>query len=307
MSKVRVYLLYEDPSGKMVEDKRHPFYALPEWVAEPFPTEPDGISEDHLLKDGRYKIESVIQFSNAGGVYIAKDTHSDKKVLIKEARPLANVQINGIDAVTQVLKEYRILEALKPYGIAPLPVDLFKDWEHLFLVEEFIEGISLRGFNASHSLALRIAPTAEDANSFFQLFRKLYSQIASMIATVHDLGIVLTDLSHNNILVGDEANSVRLIDFDAAFEPGIDIPALVVTTGFASQDRYESHEAKMHDDCFCSRRADDGGDDASHLVGRIKSRCTCAVLGLFLHPFRNAGRIRCSGGVFARPRASKTA
>jgi hypothetical protein len=78
--------------GQMVDDERLPFFHLPHGMSDPFASEPDAAETDAegTLKQGRYLVQSVIGFSNPGGVYVALDRETGSKVLIKEARPLVS-------------------------------------------------------------------------------------------------------------------------------------------------------------------------------------------------------------------------
>ncbi len=56
-------------------------------------------------------------------------------------------------------REYRLLQVLSGSGVTPEPVDYFVDWEHEFLVEEFIAGTSLSSLTAVDPILLRTRPT----------------------------------------------------------------------------------------------------------------------------------------------------
>ena len=42
------------------------------------------------LLNNRYKVETAVHYSNTGDVYLGTDTIGNRKVIIKEARPISN-------------------------------------------------------------------------------------------------------------------------------------------------------------------------------------------------------------------------
>src|SRR5205823_1485494 len=81
------------PDGSEVPDQRAAYPVTPSWAgallpAHEFEKQSDG---SLALRDGRFEIETVLAFSNAGGVYLALDHSTGRRVVIKEARPRINV------------------------------------------------------------------------------------------------------------------------------------------------------------------------------------------------------------------------
>lgn len=241
--------------GQIMDDERTPFFRLPSGMTDPFatPSDPGREGEEEgeaTLKNGRYRIESVISFSNPGGVYVALDQETGQKVLIKEARPFTNVSPRGTDAVWLLKKEHRLLTLMADTAVAPRPIDFFKDWEHHYLVEELIDGRVLRGFMAQHTPGLRTRLTADYAREFFARYRHVFGRISRALALLHERGIVFSDLSHYNVMVLKDGEDIRLIDFEGAYEQGIDIPTVLYTPGFAPAQVIEEGTATPADDYF---------------------------------------------------------
>lgn len=246
-------LMITAPDGESVIDERSPYFTPPEWAADPVLNleEETDSNQELTLKDGRYVIESALTFTTSGGVYIGKDTETGRKVLIKEARPFANPSQGEHDAVSLLKKEHRLLTILEDTGLVPQPYDFFKDWEHFYLVEEFLEGFLLRSHMIEISLALQIRPTLKEATEFYERYRKLYGLIAKGFHTVHERNITLADVSHYNIIVTDEGNAVKFIDFEGARELGVDVSTMLYTPGFASEQRERSwREPTIEDDYY---------------------------------------------------------
>jgi hypothetical protein len=241
------------PTGETVPDERQPCFVLPDWVSDPFPEEASELQagEEHTLHDGRYLIESVLTFSNCGGVYLATDRQTGSTVLIKEARPLVNTTPSGDDAVALLHKEYRLLQKLENTGIAPHPLDFFQDWEHFYLVEEYLENAkSLRSHAAANDVLLLTNPSREDVEACWADFRRVFSRVTEILTILHAHGVVFMDLSLNNVLVVQEGAEMKLIDFEAAFEIGLDSPTYIFTPGFASLDDMNTRKQGVEGDYY---------------------------------------------------------
>jgi serine/threonine protein kinase len=241
------------PTGERVPDQRRPFFFMPDWVRDPFENDPSDVTDERdesgriALKEGRYLVKNVLGFSNAGGVYVADDTETGEEVLIKEARPFVTFTE---DAISLLKKEYKLLSKLAHTGIAPKPIDFFQDWEHFFLVQELVQGISLSSFSAQNHVTLVTTPTLADGEKFFESFKTISISVARIIQTLHEHGIVFSDVSANNLLILSEPLRVKIIDFEAAFEVGVDRPAFVYTPGFAYRDQMYGDVPTFESDYF---------------------------------------------------------
>jgi hypothetical protein len=138
------------PNGEKVPDQRRPYFHLPAWAKDPFEEAASEHTEQEInvneitLKEGRYLIKTVFGYSNSGGVYLAEDKDTGQEVVIKEARPFVTTTE---DSVALLQKEYRILSKIAHTKLAPQPIDFFQDWEHFFLVQEYLTGASLATFS----------------------------------------------------------------------------------------------------------------------------------------------------------------
>jgi serine/threonine protein kinase len=238
-------------AGK-VADERLPYFAIPEGVDEPFPAEPRSSDQDvsGTLRNGRYIMESALAFSNSGGVYLGTDRETQTKVVIKEARPYTNLS-RGAEAVSLLKKEHRLLMLLEEERLAPRPIEFFKDWEHYYLVEEYLEDAQpLRGYAVEHALALRTRPRPEEFEEFFLWFRELYAKIASVLQRFHRRNIVFSDISLYNVMVLQDGKDVKFIDFEGAYERGVDAPTFMFTPGFMPTDAIARGFAQCEDDYY---------------------------------------------------------
>src|SRR6266700_1904225 len=215
------------PDGSVVPDQRLPYPMIPSWETPVIPVENDAHSNSNVgLLHGRYQIETALSFSSAGGVYFAHDIETGKSVVVKEARPCINAATDDYDAV-----------------------DLFQEWEHWFLVEEFIDGIVMGRHSAVHNILLRTRPTEHECHEWRVMFNSLAEELVKIVNTLHSRKIVFADLSINNLIVTPDGK-LKIIDFEGAQEFGIDRPANIYTPGFGSQHRVAGGPARKEDDHY---------------------------------------------------------
>lgn len=241
------------PEGALVPDQRLAYPVIPVWEKPVLPI--DGENNQHkkeenpILLHGRYSIEKALTFSSAGGVYYGRDTHSGQRVIIKEARPCINAVSDDYDAIDLLKKEYRLLTVVAQDGIAPQPLNLFQEWEHWFLVEEFIEGTEISRHSAAHNILLRTRATTQEHQEWRVLFARICADLIRILKILHSHSIVFADLSVNNLML-TASGELKIIDFEGAYEPGIDRPANIYTPGFVSQQRIKGGQAGWDDDYY---------------------------------------------------------
>jgi serine/threonine protein kinase len=244
------------PDGETVVDARLPYWSPPAWARDPVAQ--TGASDDLgggslTLKQGRYVVEEALHFSNVGGVYRALDVETGSHVVVKEARPHAGEStVSGSDAVKLLRKEHRILTRLRDTGIAPRPIDLFVEWEHLFLVEEFVDGAMLDLFSISTNPLAHDSPDLERVRGHYERWRRLWTALIRAVARIHEHGIVCGDLSTRNVMLADPeaASGLRIIDFEAAWEEDVDSPTMLGTPGFVRSGRGPGAQRSRADDWY---------------------------------------------------------
>jgi len=230
------------PEGKLIDDPRVPYWNPPYWVTDTLYKEEETPNTELTLKNGRYQIEKAIQLSNTGGVYLALDLQNSNKVIIKEARPGTGTDKYGNDAVEKLKREFRIFKKLHGIGMTPEPIDLFQQWTHTFMVEEYINGDHLGRFMASNTPFGLINLDENSRLGYINIIKKIWGSLAEGIAKIHEMGIVIGDISMSNIIVEDAENGkVRMIDFEGAWEIGKDSPPNVKTPGFSSDKSQEEY------------------------------------------------------------------
>jgi serine/threonine protein kinase len=248
-------LQIQDADGQYVDDERNPFFSLPAHIVDPFQAEEEDFddAEAGTLAAGRFKIDKPIVFSNSGGVYKAVDRETDEVVIIKEARPLTNISSRGLDAMQLLKKEHRILDYISDLHIAPEPRCFFHDWEHAYLVEEYLgDAVDFRNFMNRIMIALKVEPTREDSQLFIDKFCAVFDQLFSAVIALHERNIVFGDLSMANVMITEtpEGLEVKLIDFEGAHEENVDIPSHLYTPGFSAMLEDQRSATNQSDDYY---------------------------------------------------------
>lgn len=272
------------PSGDLIPDDRVPFFFLPDGVEDPFP-EPVGDYASAYDDDGnevdpetleevsdeagdpnaapilyhRFEIEEALAFTNAGGVYKAFDLKTSEPVVVKEARPFANswsLQGGFLDA-TRILKhEYEMLTLLKDTGVTVRPIVFFQEWEHVYLAEEFVEGIPLRQFRANEAIILTsYLDDPERVHRFCSVFRDVALGLLNAVRVIHEHDVVLGDLSPNNIMVDPMTLQVKIIDLETAHVQDADNDELFRTwhtPGFRPLEDLGKRRVRPSDDLYAA-------------------------------------------------------
>ena len=223
--------LVRDGAGRDVVDRRLPAFLLPAGVTDPFVTEePAGHEGSILIRD--YEIIKVLQPSNAGGTYKARDTRTGRPVFIKEARAHNGLTWDGADAQERLRHEHRVLTVVHEAapGVCPEPLDHFTEWEHDFLVTEYVEGHPLRDWISRTSPLVRAGRPAEEFAAYFADWRTMLGHLDASLDRLHALGYRFGDISLGNVIVTPTGHA-RFVDFEAVSALGAP-PASLGTRGF---------------------------------------------------------------------------
>ncbi|NVK88199.1 MAG: hypothetical protein HWE13_08730, partial [Gammaproteobacteria bacterium] len=248
-----------------IEDIRQASFHLPDFIqpeyASMFSDEELGLANAKQTSEkdeapsnpyfnGCFDVTAVIKASNAGGVYLANDVNNGNPVLLKEARPYIGISDDGYDVISQLEKEYRLLKRVEHLNIAPKAYALFDEWEHRFLAQELIEGLTLKNFQAKINKLTHSNATADDLQQWFQTVLKLSVSILECIEKLHSVNIVFGDISPHNIMVNEDTLAVTFIDFEGAYERDVDKPINLFTPGFAKYERMDRRESVIADDFY---------------------------------------------------------
>jgi hypothetical protein len=238
--------LLRTPGGELVPDERKPGYSAPAWAVDPFQPPPETAAvaaappgPARVLLNERYLVTGVLAQANKGGTYLATDRHTGAVVVVKEGRPHVATTAGG-DARHAIRHEARMLELAAPLGRTPRLVDVFDQGGHSFLVEEHIDAPGLRDL---------VDPAYEPPGTGLpaSTVRALAVAVADAVAAFHAAGIVLRDLTPNNVLVTDEGGIV-LVDLELAHPAGEAPPVPAGTPGYAAPGQLAGEPSGFPDD-----------------------------------------------------------
>ena len=236
-----------------VEDVRTPYWQPPDWVIDPHQkidteSESQGKENSHRLKNGRYTVKSAITFSNRGGVYNAYDEMLRREVVLKEARPFVEIGRTQADSMAVIENEFNLLRELEGTGYFVRVLDLFHEWEHLYLVEERLTGETLGRFVIGHNPLYSGSVTSTSVHDYLELMLPIWLKIARAVSYAHQRCIIIGDLSVNNVIITNQGD-VKIIDLEsAALTDSTSIG--LFTPGFVKPSVWESGIADESNDVY---------------------------------------------------------
>jgi serine/threonine protein kinase len=209
-----------DPSGTLVPDRRDPVFRTPPWVSLPRFLGPHLTARNATtVTDLPYRIDEVIHFSNAGGLYAGVDTRSGDRVVLKEARPHAGLDADGRDAVARLGREHEALDRLADLATVPRVRGRFSLGEHEFLALEYIDAKPLNKLLVERYPLIDADAGTDRYREYSRWALHIYRQIEQTIEAIHERGLVYGDLHLFNVLVrtdGPDADTIALVDFEVA-------------------------------------------------------------------------------------------
>lgn len=208
------------PDGNLVFDDRMPYFKLPPWAQDPFPVETEVSGNDSELLHDRYKVLRALAFTNTGGVYLAEDQETGLKVVIKEARPGTVIWGPGkvcLDSILVLKNEYATLEHLRGLFCVPQPVEIYQEWEHIFLVQTYFDGIPLANFRALEGIVIMSRMDDPEAIiRFCHTWRQVCIRLLDAVNDIHARNVIIGDISPGNVLIEPQTRELALIDFEGA-------------------------------------------------------------------------------------------
>ena len=154
-----------------------------------------------------YEIVREIYISSRSHVFLARDLASQETVVIKT--PSTELRNDSHYLEIFMLEEW-IAKRLNNPHVAKA-IGLTRKRNFLYLVSEFIEGVSLNQW--------MIDNPKPDLNQV----RSIIGQIAKGLQTFHRQEMIHQDLRPNNIMI-DRTNTVKIIDFGSTYIAGVTDP-----------------------------------------------------------------------------------
>ncbi len=240
----REFLAVRHPDGSLVEDRREPSFTPPPWVELPrfLQGQVDRLGPSDTPQ-GFPRITAVRHYSNAGGVYLAIEPGTARKIVLKEARPHAGLTPDGRDAIDRSRHEEQVLQTLAGPGVVQVR-GVYTAQGHRFLALEHIEGTVLNTAVGLRQPLVRHGARPEHDADYRQWALGVAGQLDAILGRIHATGWVHGDLHPGNVMVTPD-DTVVLIDFEVSqpaegASPIIGAAGYIATdarTGFAA-DRY---------------------------------------------------------------------
>lgn len=200
-----------DEAGKRYKDRRVAGSAIPGWLNDPFKAQVRGANRSPNGPIGTdILVFNVITQRGKGGVYEAVDLSVSpaRLVIIKEGRRHGETAWNGDDGYARVLREARVLRALRKSGV-PVP-RVFRDFTQngcRYLVIEKVSGRPLVSRK-------RVQP----ARFSWQRAGKLLARLAPVLSRIHATGWVWRDCKPSHVFL--HRGEIQLVDFEGACRVG---------------------------------------------------------------------------------------
>ncbi|MDX8054483.1 class III lanthionine synthetase LanKC [Lentzea sp. BCCO 10_0798] len=219
-----------DPHGNLVPDRRMPVFTIPKWMEMPAVLQPHLDAMQSGDGDLPCEVEKALHFSNAGGIYLARD-RSGRRVVLREARPHAGLDGQERDAVTRLGMARTALLRLAGLDCVPRMLDYLVVHGHHFVVEEYVEGVTLLEAIQDRSPMVRPSPTARQIALYRAWAVDVLDQVEQALAAVHARGVRFGDLHPRNVLIRPDGR-IAFIDFEFAIALSVEAPQDVAVPGF---------------------------------------------------------------------------
>ncbi len=160
-----------------------------------------------MLLNNRYEILTEIGRGGMSAVYLARDRNLNKQWAVKEVEKQTGNRNNQI-VVQSLLAEAGMMKQLN-HPLIPRIVDIFEDSSTIYIVMDYMEGISLDRYLREHG------PLPQEAVVHIGI------QLCEALSYLHTRRppIIYRDMKPANIMLNDpERMSVQLFDFGIARE-----------------------------------------------------------------------------------------
>ena len=182
-----------------------------------------------------YKIKSIIGKGGMSTVYLAEHKRLHTRWAVKEVRKQQEARFD-------FLAESNILKRLQ-HPMLPRIVDIFEDQDFIYIVEDFVEGITLDDLLRQHN-------RVNEAQGI-QWFRDLCN-VLRYLHTQEPNPIIYRDMKPSNVMLQPDG-SLKLIDFGIAREYKQESSAdttYVGTKGYAAPEQFGKAQTDARTDIY---------------------------------------------------------
>ncbi|GAA2402107.1 class III lanthionine synthetase LanKC [Nonomuraea africana] len=194
-----------DLDGTLMPEWQGPGFVVPSWVGLPAVLRPHLEAGRADVLDGLpYTVEAVLHTTRGGGVHLARDARTGRRVVLKEARPHAGLDASGADAVTRLERERAALTRLAGLDAVPALLGDLTAGDHRVLVLEHITGTPLARLSRDGRAAAHTAWALD-----------LCARVEAAVSAIHARGLVFGDLHPGNVIVRPDGG-IALVDYEMA-------------------------------------------------------------------------------------------
>lgn len=181
----------------------------------------------------KYHVESVVYESDTTTVYLVEHIHMSAKRIIKKVLK-ESIHRNSFYSEISILKNIK-----HPY--IPIIYDVQEDDMAYYIIEEYINGISLMKYVEEHGVLLE--------NESIKIGVKI-CEIISFLHSQKPIPILFLDLQPKNILIQNE--KIYLVDFGSSFylNDASKRKLLLGTTGYAAPEQYRYEKLDERTDVY---------------------------------------------------------
>lgn len=164
-----------------------------------------------------YKVIKKLGSGSFGHVYLVTNEETQKQCVIKQLHPISQ-QPSFIKQAKRLFKQEATILKKLDHPQVPKLIDYFEEDGEFYLVEEYIQGYTLRSeLKASQ-------PWTEEATI------KLLQEGLSILKDIHHCGIIHRDVKPDNFIRRQQDQKLVLIDFGAVKEFNIEQSRLIDPT-----------------------------------------------------------------------------
>jgi len=186
----------------------------------------------NIIWFNKYRVIQKLGQGSSGIVYLAQHE------MLRTYRAIKQVPRKQADA--QWTNEVNILKILRHPNI-PIIYDIEEDENYIYIIEEYIEGQSLRAYKLSHAII--------EENKLLDFL----IQLSEVLDFLHSFKqpILYLDLKPDNILITTNLQ-LKLVDFGTAkvFQKGNEVTRSYGTKGYAAPEQYGVYKEDKRSDIY---------------------------------------------------------
>lgn len=138
-----------------------------------------------------------------------------KEVVLKEARPYIGISTYNDSIICRKREQY-YFDLFKENNLTPKLYSEFYEWEHYFIEVEKIEGITFKNFIDSNTLVGLKESDKLEINKRMKKNLILINKLLSAFKIFQSKGLIINDISENNIIIDKDLNPI-FIDLEDAY------------------------------------------------------------------------------------------